>query len=279
MNGKTCVVTGANAGIGKATAAGLASKGAAVALVCRDGERGQHARAEIIEQTGNERIALHLADLSSQASIRRLVQELSARYSKIDVLVNNAGMISRRRELTIEGFEAQFAVNHLAYFLLTNLLLDLLKAGGPARIVNVSSEAHKFGHIHFDDLHLEQSYTPLKAYSQSKLANILFTYELARRLSESSVTANCLHPGVVATQLLNDFFGFPRFFSRVNRLFVSSPQRGAQTSLHVATSPDVREVSGKYFVRRRPANSSPASYDRQAAERLWQVSAELTGIA
>ncbi len=276
MNGKTCMVTGANAGIGKATALGLAKMGAKVVMVCRSRERGEVALAEITRESGNDSVSLLLADLSSQTAIRNLAADFTATYPSLHVLINNAGMIPKRRTVTEDSLETQFAVNHLAHFLLTNLLLDKLKASAPARIINVSSQVHRRASINFDDVQSERSYRPTSVYAWTKLANVLFTYELARRLEATDVTANCLHPGAVATNLLADYMPrVPRFMTKIIGM---SPETGAQTSLYLATSPDVEGVSGKYFVNQKSALSSKASYDRTAARRLWEVSAKLTGL-
>ena len=274
MKGKVCLVTGANAGIGQATALGLAQLGATVIMVCRSRERGEAARAEIQAQSGNDKVDLLLADLASQAEIRRLAVEIEARYADLHVLINNAAIIPQQRRETAEHLEMQFAVNHLAYFLLTNLLVDKLKASAPARIVVVASQVHASGVIDFDDLQARRNYRPSQVYANTKLANVLFTYELARRLKGSGVIANCLHPGVVATNLLNDYMGVPQ--GRRDRGIETS--KGAQTSLYLATSPEVAGVSGRYFVNREAASSSAVSYDKELAQRLWQVSAELTGL-
>jgi NAD(P)-dependent dehydrogenase (short-subunit alcohol dehydrogenase family) len=274
MKGKVCLVTGANAGIGQATALGLAQLGATVIMVCRSRERGEAARAEIQAQSGNDKVDVLLADLSSQAEIRRLAVEIEARYADLHVLINNAAIIPQQRRETAEHLEMQFAVNHLAYFLLTNLLLDKLKASAPARIVVVASQVHASGVIDFDDLQARRNYRPSQVYANTKLANVLFTYELARRLKGSGVIANCLHPGVVATNLLNDYMGVPQ--GRRDRGIETS--KGAQTSLYLATSPEVAGVSGRYFVNREAVRSSAVSYDEGLAQRLWQVSAGLTGL-
>lgn len=279
MRGKVCIVTGANAGIGKATAAGLAQRGATVVMVCRSRERGEAARAEIVRETGSEAVALMLADLASQTSIRRFAEEFHQRYDRLDVLINNAAVIPRERTLTEDGIELQFAVNHLGYFLLTHLLLDVLKRSAPARIVNVSSQAHRVASLDFEDLQSENAYHPRRVYSRTKLANVLFTYELARRLGGSGVTANCLHPGVIATPVLDNYLGMPRFLGFLTNLIGRSPEKGARTSLHVATSPELEGVTGRYFVNSKAVKSSKASYDEQVAKRLWEVSAEMCGIA
>jgi NAD(P)-dependent dehydrogenase (short-subunit alcohol dehydrogenase family) len=276
MLGKICMVTGANAGIGKSTALVLGKMGATVVMVCRNRERGHAALNEIRRVSGNEYISLLLADLSSQNSIRQLVENFKTQYTALHVLINNAGNIPRERTVTEDGIETQFAVSHLAYFLLTNLLLDVLKASAPSRIINVASMLHQFATISFDDLQSEHSYQPSKVYNRTKLANIMFTYELARRLHGTQVTANCLHPGVTDTRLLSDYV--PTHLRFLVKIISSSPETGAQTSIYLATSPDVENVSGKYFVNRKAVRSSKASYDETTAHQLWLVSAELTGL-
>ena len=276
MTGKTCMVTGANTGIGKATALGLAKMGSSVVLVCRSRERGEAALSEIKRESGNDSVYLLVADLSSLASIRQLADEFKANYPTLHVLVNNAGLIPKKRTVTEDGLETQFAVNHLAYFLVTNLMLDTIKASAPARIVNVSSTVHNRGSIDFDDLQSERSYRPGYVYSWTKLANVLFTYELARRLEGTNVTVNCLHPGAVATNLLADYM--PKPFRFVARIVGVSPEKGAQTPLYLATSPEVEGVSGKYFDNKKAVPSSADSHDKNTASRLWRVSAELAGL-
>jgi NAD(P)-dependent dehydrogenase (short-subunit alcohol dehydrogenase family) len=272
------MVTGASAGIGKATALGLAKMGASVVMVCRSRARGEAALAEIKRETGNNSGSLLLADLSSQASIRQLAVSFKAQYPTLHVLINNAGIVHRKRVLTVDGLETQFAVNHLAYFLVTNLLLVVLKASAAARIVNLSSQAHRGASIPFDDLQSAKSYSPYRVYTQTKLANILFTYELARRLAGTGVTTNCLHPGVIATKLLSDALGLPKSLRFATSAIGASPKKGARTSLYLATSPEVEGVSGKYFVNSAEAGSSRNSHDEGAAQRLWDVSARLAGL-
>lgn len=278
MAGRVCVVTGANRGIGRATADGLARLGAKVVLVCRRKEDGESARSEI-----GARFPvvpdLVTADLSSQASIRQAAGYLRGRYPQLHVLVNNAGIIPPRREVTVDGLELQFAVNHLAYFLLTNLLLPQLQAGAPSRIINVSSGAHTHVTLDFDDLQAERGYQAKAVYSRSKLANILFTYELSRRLTGTGVTANCLTPGVVATRMLADYMGIPFAGPALARTFGARPEEGAETSIYLASSPEVEAVTGKYFERKQAVASSRASYDEVAARRLWEVSERLTGLS
>ena len=278
MSGRVCVVTGASSGIGRATARALARLGATLALVCRDRGRGEETVATLRAESGNAAVALFLADLSSQAEIRRLAVELCERYPAIHVLVNNAGIVNLRRSTTVDGIEAVFAVNHLAYFLLTHLLLERLRRSAPARIVNVASDAHRFGRIDLDDLGHARRYRAMRVYGSSKLANILFTYELARRLEGTGVTANCLHPGAVATRLGQNNGRLAAAITKLLRPFFRTPEQGAETAVYLASSPAVKDVSGKYFVDCREARSSRASYDTQLARLLWEASARLTGI-
>jgi retinol dehydrogenase 14 len=278
MLGRVCVVTGANRGIGRASAQALVELGANVLLVCRrqrDGEEASRAMAS----RGAEPPEVVAADLSSQASIREAAARIRERHPELHVLVNNAGVFTHRRELTVDGLERQFAVNHLAYFFLTNLLLDRLKAGAPSRIVSVSSGAHAGAALDFDDLQGERSYDGNLAYSRSKLANILFTYELARRLQGTGVTANCLHPGVIATKLLADYMGVPMAGGALARTFGAKPEKGAETIVYLASSPEVEGVSGRYYVNKKPVASSRESYDEAAARRLWEASERLTGLS
>jgi retinol dehydrogenase 14 len=273
MQGKVCLVTGSNSGIGKETALGLARLGATVVMVCRDQDKGAAAQAEIRAQSGNPSVDLLIADLAAQQSIRQLARQVTERYQQLHVLVNNAGISPSQRALTVDGIETTFAVNHLAPFLLTNLLLERLQASAPARIVTVASTAQSA--IRFDDLQGEKRFSMMEAYGQSKLANILFTYELARRLEGTGVTANCLHPGVVSTNLARDF---NPLFRMLARLLFTSPAKGAQTTIYLASSPEVEGASGKFFTKKRAARSSPASYDPASAQRLWQISEQLTQL-
>ena len=276
MTGKVCVITGASRGIGMETALGLARLGATVVAIARDPTRGAAAVTAIKARSGSEAVHLMLADLSSQEAIRQLARELAEHYEQIHVLVNNAGAINMKRTVTVDGIETTWAVNHLAYFLLTNLLLPTLEASAPARIVNVSSDAHKGGTLNFDDLQGERRYSGWAAYSQSKLANVLFTYELARRL-QRGVTANALHPGTVTTGFGKNNPGWFRWGITLAGLFMIKPAQGAETSIYLASSPEVEGVSGKYFEKCKETRSSPASYDEVAARRLWEISAEMTG--
>jgi retinol dehydrogenase 14 len=268
MRGKVCMVTGASSGIGKATALGLAKLGATVVMICRDSGRGQAALEEIKAESGNASVELMLADLASQSAIRQLAADYERTHNTLHVLVNNAGIITPQRTLTVDGIEQNFAVNHLAYFMLTLLLLNMLKA----------STAESFGKINFADLMAEQKFNAMVVYAQSKLANVLFTYELARQLAGKGVTVNCLSPGAVQTNIFNDLGGFFGLMTRLTRPFASTPEQGAQPSLYLATSGEVEGFSGKYFDKQKPKQSSKASYDTTLAQRLWQVSAELTGL-
>jgi retinol dehydrogenase 12 len=277
MQGKICLVTGATSGIGKETALGLARQGAHVVIVGRDPARTKATADWIRREAGTEQVGSLLADLSSQAEVRGLAGEFKARYSRLDVLMNNAGGIFTRREESVDGFERTWALNHLSYFLLTHELLGVLKASAPARIVNVASTMHTSGVIDFDDLQGEKSYGGIRAYSQSKLANVLFTYALARRLEGAGITANCLHPGGVATGFGQNTPGALKLLMRLVRPFLITPEQGAATSIYLASSPDVEGVSGKYFAKCKSARSSAASHDEALQERLWALSATQIG--
>ncbi|MGV1008686.1 MAG: SDR family oxidoreductase [Dermatophilaceae bacterium] len=275
MAGKTALITGGTGGIGRATAEGLAGLGARVGIVGRELARTRAAAAQIASATGSK-VDAYAADLSSQADVRRLAVDCQTTYPRLDVLVNNVGGHWATRHVTADGLEHTFAVNHLAPFLLTTLLLDLLRASAPSRVVTVSSGAQAMGRIDFDDLQGERAYSGQRAYNQSKLANVLFTYELARRLEGSGVTANVLHPGVVRTQFgREDPAGMMRLLIVVVAPFMKSPRRGAETSVYLASSPQVEGISGQYFADRKPRRSSARSYDEQVAARLWQVSERL----
>jgi NAD(P)-dependent dehydrogenase (short-subunit alcohol dehydrogenase family) len=284
LEDRTCLVTGATSGIGTETALGLAREGARVLIVGRDAARGKATQESIASRSGNDRVELLLADLSSLAQIRELAREVKSRCDALHVLVNNAGVVHMRRQLTEDGLEATFAVNHLAYFALTLQLLDLLRASAPARIVNVASDAHRFGTLDWDDLQSERRYgglplvSAMRVYGSSKLLNILFTRELARRLSHSGVTANCVHPGAVSTRLGTNNGSAGRIVTGLIRPFMLSPAEGAETSIHLATSPELAEVSGRYFARKREASCSRLARDDDAARRLWDESLRLAGL-
>lgn len=278
MTGKTVLVTGGTGGIGLATAAGLAALGARVGIVGRDPARSEAAAMRLRGCGGD--VDVFVADMSSQHEVRRLVGEVLASYPRLDVLVNNVGGYWATRRTTVDGLEHTFAVNHLAPFLLTNLLLDRLRASASARVVTVSSGAQAMGRIDFEDLQGERDYSGQRAYNQSKLANVMFTYELARRLAGTGVTANALHPGVVRTNVgREDSKGWMRLMLPVIRPFLKSPEHGAATSLYLASSAEVEGVTGQYFANSKPKASSKASQDSAAAARLWDVSAELVGLA
>jgi len=277
MNGKICMVTGATSGVGRETARSLAQGGGTVILVGRNPEKGTAASEEIKRETHNPKVEFMRADLSVQREIRQLVEEFKSQYDRLDMLVNNAGAFFLWRQESVDGIEMTFALNHLGYFLLTNLLLDTLIASAPARIINVSSGSHEGETINFDNLQGKRRYSGFRAYGQSKLANILFTYELARRLDGTGVTVNALHPGFVATSIGTNNGWIVRAIRPLMNLFAISVEQGAQTSIYLATSPTVEGVTGKYFFKCEVVRSSDASYDLAAAERLWQVSTEMTG--
>jgi NAD(P)-dependent dehydrogenase (short-subunit alcohol dehydrogenase family) len=274
---KVCVVTGATSGIGEEIAAGLAREGARLAVVGRSRERGEAALARL-RGAGSPGAELFLADLSVQEEVRRLAERLLERYPRIDVLVNNAGIVSLRRELTADGLETMFAVNHLGYFLLTQRLLGRLRASAPARIVNVASDAHRFGALDFADLQSERSYRSMRVYGRSKTANILFTRELARRLEGTGVTVNCMHPGAVATRLAHQNGPVLALLARALSIFLRTPARGAETAVWLAVAPELAGVSGRYFADRREREPAPHARDDAAATRLFEESAKLTGL-
>ncbi len=277
MVGRTVLVTGATGGIGKATAEGLAGLGAHVAIVGRARMRTETAAREL--RAGGGEVDSFVADLSSQAEVRRLAAEALERLPRIDVLVNNVGGYWNTRHVTADGLERTFALNHLAPFLLTNLLLDRLTQSAPARVVTVASHAHSTGRIDFDDLQGARSYSGARAYNQSKLANVLFTYELARRLKGTDVLANVVHPGVVSTAFgAEDPGRTQRLVVPVLRPFMKSASKGAATSIHVASAPELDGVTGRYFAKSALKKSSRRSHDPAAAQRLWRVSADLVGL-
>ncbi len=279
MKDKVVMVTGANSGIGKAASLALAKMGATVVMVARNKERGEVARSEIIRESKNNSVDLLLADLSSLESVRQLAAEFQKKYSTLQVLINNAGLFNQRRHVTTDGHENTFATNYLAPFLLTNLQLDLLKASAPSRIINVSSVGHYNGHINFDDLNLEKEYGGWKAYGQSKLALVLFTHELAKKLQGTGVTVNSVHPGTVATNIWTRPLGPAGFIMALPKLFMKSPERGAETIVYLASSPDAISLNGEYLEKLKVKKSSAESYDEEIAQRLWDVSAKLTNLS
>jgi retinol dehydrogenase-14 len=278
MAGKTVLVTGGTGGIGKATAVGLAVLGARVGITGRDRVRAEAAVADIRAASGNLAVDVFAADLSSQAQVRRLAGEVLDAYPRLDVLVNNVGGFWAHRHVTADGLEHTFALNHLAPFLLTDLLLDRLTGSAPARVVTVSSGAHATGHIDFADLQGSAGYSGQRAYNASKLANVMFTYELARRLDGTGVTANVLHPGVVRTNFGAEDQAGMKVILPLVRPFLKSPAAGAATTIYLASSAEVDGVTGRYFANRKPKTSSKASYHTGTAARLWQVSADLVGL-
>jgi len=278
MKNKICIITGASSGMGLATALSLAGMGSTLGLICRNKEKGEKVVKYIKEKTRNNNIALFIADLSSLKEIIKLAEEISKIFPRIDVLVNNAGAINKERTVTVDGYETTFATNHLAYFLLTNLLLDNLKASPNARIVSVASQAAMIGKINFNDLQLEKKFSSMNAYANSKLANIMFTYSLAKRLEGTNVTANCLHPGGVRTnfgQDLKGFFGF--IFQKMSGL-MRTAEKGAETIIWLASSKEVEGVSGKYFKDLKEIKSNKQSYNTEAQQKLWLMSEKLCGL-
>ena len=278
MGGKTVLITGGTSGIGKAAALALAAMGANVVVVGRNRERGEAAVEEISARSHNESVELLLADLSVQSEVRGFAQEFQERHDRIDVLVNNAGLVQSKRTETPDGIETTLAINHLAPFLLTNLLLDRLKDSAPSRVITVSSEAQRWGSMDFDDLQSRRKYRGFPVYGMTKLANIMFTYELAERLNGTGVSATCLHPGSVGTNFGQNNRGPMALFFRTFKPFMRSPERGADTLVWLASSPEVEGVSGKYFFDRKEIEAKKVAYDPAARRRLWEISEELTGL-
>lgn len=275
LNKKIVLVTGANSGMGMATAAALADMGAVVVMLCRNEKRGKDALCKLSENA-DRKLDLMLCDLGDLASVNAFADAFRAKYEKLDILVNNAGFISLDRQTTKDGFERQFGVNHLGHFLLTIKLADLIPNGG--RIVNVSSGAHKTGNIHFEDINLTKGFNVIKAYSQSKLANVLFTRELAARLKDKEITVNCCHPGAVATQIgISRDTGFGKAVTGMLKPFFQTPEQGARTAIYLASSDEVKDITGEYFYRCKIAKSSKRSKDMALAKRLFEFSEQLVG--
>ena len=278
---RTIMVTGATSGIGKETARELAIRGAQVAVVGRNESKAEATVTAIREVTGNDKVDYLLADFASLEDVRRLAGQFKQRYGRLDVLVNNAGAMFFRRQESVDGYEMTFAVNHLAPFLLTNLLLETMQTSAPARIVTVASDAHDGATMEFDNLQFEKDYSGMKAYGRSKLANILFSYELARRLEGSTVTSNAMHPGFVSTGMGSN--NLPRWLAgvlpRVTRPFARDVARGAETVVYLVDSSQVETVSGLYFMDKQPIKSSPIPYDEALARQLWQISAEMVDLS
>src|SRR6266852_1199161 len=279
MKDKVVMITGANSGIGRATSLSLAKMGATIVMVARNKERGEAARSEIIKESQNNSVDLLLADLSSLESVRQLATEFQKKYSKLHVLINNAGLFNQRRHVTTDGYENTFATNYLAPFLLTNLQLDPLKANAPSRIINVSSVGHYNGHINFDDLNLEKEYGGWKAYGQSKLALVLFTHELAKKLQGTGVTVNAVHAGTLATNIWSRPLGPEGFIMALPKLFMKTPKQGAETIAYLASSPDAKDLNGEYLEKIKVKKSSGESYNEEIAQRLWDVSTKLTHLS
>jgi NAD(P)-dependent dehydrogenase (short-subunit alcohol dehydrogenase family) len=278
MQGKICLVTGSTSGIGEVTAQSLAKKGAKVIIVGRNLERCESTIAKIRHATGNLAVEYIVADLSSQAEIHKLVEQYKRRYTRLDVLVNDAGGFFLWRQLSTDGIEMTFALDHLNYFLLSLSLLDILIDSAPSRIVNVASDSHRGARIIFNNLQGEKGYFSWKAYGQAKLANVLFTYELARRLEGIPVSVNALHPGFVATNIGKNNGWLARMFVHFFHLFAISPEEGAETPTYLASSAEIEGVTGKYFTRKIAVQSDPASYDIYTASKLWDISADITGL-
>ncbi len=279
IRGKNVLVTGATSGIGLEASVELARRGARVTMVGRDRRKTEAAVTEVKRRSGSDEVSFLLCDFSSQAEIRRLAQEVLARHERLDVLINNAGAVNKERRLTVDGIETTFAVNHLGYFLLTHLLTDLLVRSAPARVVTVASEAHRSGTLDFDDLGFERGYRIMRAYGRSKLANILFSNELARRLAGTGVTSSSLHPGVVATNIWSGAPGWVRpIIQLLSRPFFLKPEEGAAPIVHLAASPEVDGITGQYFLRHKPVTPAPLARDEAVAKRLWTVSGGMVGL-
>jgi retinol dehydrogenase-12 len=278
MQGKTVVITGATSGIGEVAALELAGMGARIVMVARDKTRGEATLAKLNEQAPGLAHKVHYADLAQLAEMKRVAAEIAASEPRIDVLINNAGALFSQRQVTQDGFELTFALDHLSYFVVTAGLRERLLASAPARIVNTSSDAHKAARLDIDDLRSAKNYTGVQAYARAKLENILFTRELAKRLKGTGVTANALHPGVVATRFGHESGGIVSPLLKLVQRFAISPQKGAETIVYLASSPDVATTSGEYFYKRRPSAPSRAARDDHLAAELWQKSVELTGV-
>lgn len=276
LKGKICIVTGSNSGIGKVTALEIAKMGATVIMVSRDRNKGEKALEEVRNLSGNKDVELMLCDFASQKSIRKFAEEFKSKYQKLHILVNNAGLILTEKTITEDGIESTFAINHIGYFLLTELLLDVIRESTPARIVNVSSDAHKTGHIDFDDINFERKkYSSIGAYCNSKLANILFTRELAKRLKGTKITVNCLHPGVISSNFGSNTSGILGFLVKIAKPFFTTVEKGAETQIYLATSPQVDDVTGEYFSKKKVAYTTSEANNEGIAKKLWDVSNEM----
>jgi NAD(P)-dependent dehydrogenase (short-subunit alcohol dehydrogenase family) len=278
MIGKICIVTGSNSGIGKETALALTGMGATVVMAVRDLERGETAREEIIRRTGKDAVDLMICDLSSTKSIRQFVEDFSSKYDRLDVLINNAGAACHERQITEDGFERSLAVNYLGPFLLTRELLPLLERSAPSRVINLSSGMHTRAKIDFDDIQSERSYNGMSVYGSTKLMILMYTYELARRLDGTGVTANVVHPGFAATNLGASMGLAYRIGLKLMRPFQINAERGSETPVYVATSPELEGVTGRYFAKSLEKPSSEESYDESAQKRIWDVAESLLGL-
>ena len=278
MGGKTVLITGGTSGIGKAMAVAMTAMGANVVVVGRNPARGKAAVEEIKARSHRESVELLLADLSVQSEVRRLAEEFLERYDRLDVLANNAGLVQSKRTETPDGIETTLAINHLAPFLLTNLLIERLEQSAPSRVITVSSEAQRWGNVDFEDMQSRRKYRGFPVYGMTKLANIMFTYELAERLNGTGVSANCLHPGSVGTNFGQNNRGPMALFFRTFKPFMRSPEQGADTLIWLASSPEVEGISGMYFSDRKEIEAKKVAYDRAARRRLWEISEELTGL-
>lgn len=270
MTGKICLITGANSGIGFETAKALAKMGSHVVMACRNESKALAAQEEIIRETGNSNVDVLLVDMSSLESVREFAATFKNKYQKLDVLINNAGIMLSKREVSPDGFELQYAVHVLGPFLLTHLLLDLLRKSSPSRVINISSMMHRFTHLEFDNLQAERKFGPVKTYSMCKLALLMLTYSMAEKFAGTGVTVNAVHPGAIGSNLGS----MPEFA----KIFMKSPARGAQTPVYLASSPELNRMSGKYFINCKPAKSSKASHDVDASEKLWTLLQEQTGL-
>jgi len=275
LSNKVVLVTGANSGIGFEASVKLARLGATLVMVGRNREKLDAAVAEVKQRAASENVTSRLCDFSAQSSIRALAEAFRKDHDRLDILVNNAGSVSDTRQVTVDGFEQTFAVNHLGYFLLTDLLLDLLKAAAPARIVNVASVGHRRGELDFDDLHMEKGYQIMRAYARSKLANVLFTRELAKRLEGAGVTVNSLHPGAVATRIWDHAPWYAKPALAVAKLFMITPEQGGDTIMYLATSPEVQGKTGGYYEKNRLVDPAEHAKDEVLARKLWNVSTSL----
>ena len=278
MGGKTVLITGGTSGIGKAMAVAMTAMGANVVVVGRNPARGKAAVEEIKARSYSESVELMLADLSVQSEVRRLAEEFLERYDRLDVLANNAGLVQSKRTETPDGIETTLAINHLAPFLLTNLLIERLEQSAPSRVITVSSEAQRWGNVDFEDMQSRRKYRGFPVYGMTKLANIMFTYELAERLSGTGVTANCLHPGSVGTNFGQNNRGPMALFFRTFKPFMRSPEQGADTLIWLASSPEVEGISGMYFSDRKVIEAKKVTCDPAARRRLWEISEDLTGL-